>query len=71
VLADETADGWLAALDLIVESEHGPDSSAYLVTPSRAVAEAAIAAIPQHWARMGAERVGYSAPCSEGRAAGC
>jgi histidinol dehydrogenase len=61
VLADETADGWLAALDLIVESEHGPDSSAFLVTPSRAVAEAAVAAIPQHWARMGAERVGYSA----------
>jgi histidinol dehydrogenase len=61
VLADETADGWLAALDLIVESEHGPDSSAYLVTPSRAVAEAAVAAIPRHWARMGAERVGYSA----------
>jgi histidinol dehydrogenase len=61
VLADETADGWLAALDLIVESEHGPDSSAYLVTPSRAVADAAVAAIPQHWQRMGPERVGYSA----------
>jgi len=61
VLADETADGWLAALDLIVESEHGPDSSAFLVTPSRAVAEAAVAAIPRHWARMGETRVGYSA----------
>jgi histidinol dehydrogenase len=61
VLADETADGWLAGLDLIVESEHGPDSSAFLVTPSRAVAEAAVAAIPEHWRRMGAERVGYSA----------
>jgi histidinol dehydrogenase len=61
VLADETADGWQAALDLIIESEHGPDSSAFLVTPSRAVAEAAIAALPQHWAKMGEQRRGYSA----------
>ena len=61
VLADETADGWLAALDLIVEFEHGPDSSAFLGTPSRAVPEAAVAAIPRHWARMGETRVGYSA----------
>ena len=32
VLSDETANGRLAALDLLVESEHGPDSSAFLVT---------------------------------------
>jgi histidinol dehydrogenase len=61
VLADASADGWQAALDLIIESEHGADSSAYLVTPSRAVAEAAIAALPLHWARMGEQRRGYSA----------
>jgi histidinol dehydrogenase len=60
VLADESADGWQAALDLIIESEHGADSSAYLVTPSRAVAEAALAAFPQHWSRMGEQRRGYS-----------
>jgi histidinol dehydrogenase len=60
VLADGTADGWQAALDLIIESEHGADSSAYLVTPSRAVAEAAIAAMPQHWEKMGEQRRGYS-----------
>ncbi len=47
VLADETANPRLAALDLIVESEHGPDSSAYLVTPSRKVAEEAFKAIPR------------------------
>ncbi len=35
VFADHTADGRLAALDLIIESEHGPDSSAFLVTCSR------------------------------------
>ncbi len=34
IFADETVDGRLAALDLLVEAEHGPDSSAYLVTPS-------------------------------------
>src|SRR5262245_28252001 len=39
ILADETVKGELAALDLVIESEHGPDSSAYLVTNSRAVAE--------------------------------
>jgi histidinol dehydrogenase len=60
VLADETADGWQAALDLIIESEHGADSSAFLVTPSRDVADAAIAALPQHWTRMGEQRRGYS-----------
>ena len=42
ILADETADGRLAALDLLIEAEHGPDSSCFLVTNSRAVAEAVI-----------------------------
>ena len=60
VLADGTANARIAALDIIIESEHGPDSSAYLVTDSRAVAEAARAAIPEFWRHMGAERVGYS-----------
>ena len=60
ILADETADGAVAALDLIVESEHGPDSSAFLVTNSRAVAEAARDAIPEHWGQMGEQRVGFS-----------
>ncbi len=46
VLADETANPELAALDLVVESEHGSDSSAFLVTPSRHVAEAARRALP-------------------------
>jgi histidinol dehydrogenase len=61
VLADASANGRLCALDLLVEAEHGPDSSAYLVTHSRAVAEAAQAAIPTLWAQMGAQRVGFSA----------
>ncbi len=60
VLADETADGRIAALDLLIEAEHGDDSSAYLVTTSRKVAEDAIAAIPSYWADMGEQRVSYS-----------
>jgi histidinol dehydrogenase len=32
VMADGTTSGKLAALDLLIESEHGPDSSGYLVT---------------------------------------
>ncbi len=60
VLADETADGDLAALDLLIESEHGPDSSAYLVTSSPAVAEAARRAIPRYWAEMEPGRAGFS-----------
>lgn len=42
VLADESADPWKTALDLLVESEHGSDSSALLVTPSRLLAEKVI-----------------------------
>ena len=60
VLADDSVDGALAGLDLLIEAEHGPDSSAYLVTWSRRVAEEAMAAIPGYWARMGAQRVGFS-----------
>ncbi|WP_271274399.1 histidinol dehydrogenase [Aliamphritea hakodatensis] len=61
VFADETVDGGLAALDLLIEAEHGPDSSAFLVTTSRQVAEQAIAAMPDHWAAMSELRVEYSA----------
>ena len=41
VLADETTDPQLAALDLLIEAEHGPDSAALLVTHSETVAEKA------------------------------
>ncbi len=60
ILADETADGRLAALDLLIESEHGPDSSAFIVTNSPKVAQDAIAAIPGFWDKMGAQRVDFS-----------
>ena len=60
IFADHTCDGRLAALDLLIEAEHGPDSSAYLVTSSPDVAAAARAAIPEYWAKMGAQRVEFS-----------
>jgi histidinol dehydrogenase len=60
ILCDETANGRVAALDLIVESEHGPDSSAFLVTDSPAVAAAARQAVPEYWAQMGEQRVQFS-----------
>ena len=37
ILCDEHADARLAALDLLVEAEHGPDSAALLVTHSRSL----------------------------------
>lgn len=46
ILTDEHADPRLAALDLLVEAEHGPDSAAILVTHSRDVAEAVLDALP-------------------------
>lgn len=39
ILADSSADPDLLARDLLIEQEHGPDSSALLVTASRAIAE--------------------------------
>ena len=60
VFADETANGAIAALDTIIESEHGDDSSVFLVTPSRAIADEAAQLIPQYWQQMSKERVGYS-----------
>lgn len=70
VMADDTVDGRLAGLDLLIESEHGSDSSAYLVTWSRRVAEEAMAAIPAYYARMSAQRVTYCADVLGGPAGG-
>ncbi|HEY7763549.1 MAG TPA: histidinol dehydrogenase [Aestuariivirgaceae bacterium] len=70
VLADETADGRLAGLDLLIESEHGPDSSAYLVTWSRDVAEVAAKAIPDYWKSMSEQRVAFSSSVLSGPVGG-
>lgn len=46
VLADESADPELVARDLLVEAEHGPDSSSLLVTNSRTLLEAVLSLLP-------------------------
>jgi histidinol dehydrogenase len=70
ILADETANGALAALDLLIEAEHGPDSSAFLVTNSHRVAAAALEALPAYWRQMEAKRVEYSRAVLTGAAGG-
>ncbi len=52
ILADEHVDPRLAALDLLVEAEHGPESAAILVTHSREVAEAALKILPEYIAEL-------------------
>ncbi|RWP67587.1 histidinol dehydrogenase [Mesorhizobium sp.] len=70
ILADDSVHGGLAALDLLIEAEHGPDSSAYLMTHSRRVAEEALAALPEHWARMSEQRVAFSTAVLTGACGG-
>lgn len=70
VLADSTANPLIAALDLIIESEHGSDSSAFLVTWDRPLAEAVIAAVPAYWNTMSEKLAGYSADVLSGDCGG-
>ncbi|MCE0492784.1 histidinol dehydrogenase [Vibrio salinus] len=60
ILTDDSANGKLAALDLLIESEHGPDSSAFLVTSSERVANEALTAIPEYWQKMPEQRASFS-----------
>jgi histidinol dehydrogenase len=52
ILTDETTDARLAALDLLVEAEHGPESAAILVTHSEEVARVALEALPGYIAEL-------------------
>ncbi|MDI1464123.1 histidinol dehydrogenase [Catellatospora sp. KI3] len=47
VIADEYADPFVAAVDLLSQAEHGPDSPAVLITTSRALGEEVLAHIEQ------------------------
>ena len=51
-LADESASTELLARDLLIEGEHGPDSSSLLVTDSRPLAEAVMQALPPKMAAL-------------------
>ena len=58
-LADEAADPELIARDLLIEAEHGPDSSSLLVTDSRPLAEAVLALLPDKLAALPAWRQAF------------
>ena len=70
ILTDGTVHGGLAAMDLLIEAEHGPDSSAWLVTDSERVVAEALAALPELWGRMTAQRVEFSRTVLTGRSGG-
>ena len=46
-MADDSADPLTAVTDLLIEAEHGPDSSAYLVTSDESLAKKALELIPE------------------------
>jgi histidinol dehydrogenase len=56
VLADETTDPELAAYDLLVEAEHGPESAALLVTHDVKLAEAVQKLLPKLIAQLPEQR---------------
>ena len=70
ILADESVNPLIAALDMTIESEHGADSSAFLVTWSRTIAEAVRAAIPTYWDAQNETLAGYSANVLSGSSGG-
>jgi len=70
LLADPSANPHICALDLCIESEHGNDSGAFLVTWDRALAERVRQLVPGYWARMGDVLAGHSATVLSGQRGG-
>src|SRR5712692_9340291 len=58
-LADASASVELLARDLIIEAEHGPDSSSLLVTDSRPLTEAVMSLLPEKIAALPDWRQGF------------
>jgi histidinol dehydrogenase len=56
IIADETADPWRLAMDLLNEAEHGSDSAATLVTTSEALVAAVETAVADQLPRLPAVR---------------
>ncbi len=61
ILADDSADPRLLALDLLIEAEHGPDSQALLVTTSDRSARAVAAHLPRLVSELPEPRASYAA----------
>jgi histidinol dehydrogenase len=61
IVADDSADPRLLALDLMIEAEHGPDSQAVLVTASAACARAVADRLPRLVAELPEPRASWVA----------
>ena len=56
ILADEHADPHTAALDFMIEAEHGPDSASLLVTHSKELAEAVVPIVERQLKKLPQKR---------------
>lgn len=70
IFADETANSRTAALDLLIEAEHGPDSSAFLVTTCQRIAEEASSEIDFLLGQMNPTRAGFAREVLGGKSGG-
>ncbi len=59
ILCDGNADRRIAALDLLIEAEHGPDSTALMVTHERKVAEGVAKILPELVSKLPPKRREY------------
>jgi histidinol dehydrogenase len=59
VLADETANAWNTALDMMNEAEHGDDSACLLVTDSESFAQEVAKALPKVLEALPEQRRNY------------
>lgn len=60
ILADETADPRVVAMDLLIEAEHGPDSASLLVTHVPGLAEAVPPLVSQLLEKLPTEKKDYA-----------
>jgi len=70
IFSDGTVPPELVALDLCVESEHGPDSSVFFVTDNEEFARAVASHVPSYWSQMGDVRAQYSRTVLTGQRGG-
>ncbi|RDH78986.1 histidinol dehydrogenase [Mycolicibacterium moriokaense] len=61
IIADETADPWLIAVDLVSQAEHGPDSPTVVITTSRTVGEEVLRLVPEALSGLPSEETASAA----------
>jgi histidinol dehydrogenase len=66
ILADESADPQIVALDMLIEAEHGPDSASLLVTHSEELARKASALVEELLGELPAERRSFAEAVFQG-----